>query len=287
MVQRSAKALPTMRLADGLTPPTNQWFSGLVFGEQPQPVFPMPLSFELTGNGFAFGLPEVATGADVITAGRAPVLPIVTDATEAQVTDYDVSTVTIAQGAGDGTLGHIVIAQGSPVVSYTAEQDHDVTLPEGFEPAGNDVWTAKLGDSSYAMTGDDLSLDGATLKLKEGSTASWFPVPEGGDAEKLGALAQHPITGSTVSSTVGGTATTTLRYETDDDSDVLIATMPHQRQELAAPADCDLGGYPSLYGEMALCSGTELEWAVPLVEAAGLLDLGDLSDEERAELTTQ
>src|SRR5690606_823672 len=84
MVQRSAKALPTMRLADGLTPPTNQWFSGLVFGDQPQPVFPMPLSFELTGNGFAFGLPEVATGADVITAGRAPVLPIVTDATEAQ-----------------------------------------------------------------------------------------------------------------------------------------------------------------------------------------------------------
>src|SRR5690606_38181022 len=123
-------------------------------------------------------------------------------------------------------------------------------------------------------------LDGATLTLKEGSTASWFPVPEGGDAEKLGALAQHPITGSTVSSTVGDTATTTLRYETDD-SDVLIATLPHQRQELAAPADCDLGSYPSLYGEMMLCSGTELEWAVPLVEAAGSLDLGGLSEEER------
>src|SRR5690554_1589892 len=117
MVQRSAKALPTMRLADGLTPPTNQWFSDLVFDDQPQPVFPMPLSFELTGNGFAFGLPEVVTGADVITGGRAPVLPIMTDATEAQVTDYDVSTVTITQGTGDGTLGHVVIAQGSPVVS--------------------------------------------------------------------------------------------------------------------------------------------------------------------------
>src|SRR5690606_7107095 len=144
-----------------------------------------------------------------------------------------------------------------------------------------------LGDSHYAMTGDDLSLDGATLKLKADSTVSWFPLPEGGDAEALGALAQHPITGSTVSSTVGDTATTTLRYETDDDSDVLIATLPHQRQELAAPADCDLGSYPSLYGEMTLCSGTELKWAVPVVETAGSLDLSDLSDEERAELTEQ
>src|SRR5690606_27706324 len=43
----------------------------------------------------------------------------------------------------------------------------------------------------------------------------------------------------------------------------------------------------SLYGEMMLCSGTELEWAVPLVEAAGSLDLGDLSEEERTELTEQ
>ena len=29
-----------VRLAEGLVPPTNRWFSGLVFGDQPQPVFP-------------------------------------------------------------------------------------------------------------------------------------------------------------------------------------------------------------------------------------------------------
>src|SRR5690554_1012184 len=287
MVQRSAKALPTMRLADGLTPPTNQWFSGLVFGDQPQPVFPMPLSFELTGNGFAFGLPDVATGADVITAGRAPVVPIVTESTEAQVTDYDVSTVTIAQGTAEQTLGHVVIAQGSPVVSYTAEHDHELTLPEGFEPAGDGVWTAAFGDSDYSMVATDAAVEGAKLKLEAGSTASWFPVPEDGDAKGLAALAQHPITGSTVSRSVGDSVTTTLRYKTDDDSDVLIATMPHQQEQLVAPADCELGSYPSLYGEMSLCAGTELEWSVPQVEAAGTLDLGDLSEEERAELTEQ
>ena len=48
--QNVAKIAPT-RLADGLVPPTNRWFSGLVFGDQPQPVFPMPLSAALTDTG--------------------------------------------------------------------------------------------------------------------------------------------------------------------------------------------------------------------------------------------
>ena len=49
-----AKVAPT-RLAAGLVPPTNRWFSGLVFGDQPQPVFPMPLSIALTDSGIGVG----------------------------------------------------------------------------------------------------------------------------------------------------------------------------------------------------------------------------------------
>ena len=56
--QNVAKIAPT-RLADGLVPPTNRWFTGLVYGDQPQPVFPMPLSAALTDTGFAIGLPTV------------------------------------------------------------------------------------------------------------------------------------------------------------------------------------------------------------------------------------
>src|SRR6478672_6488195 len=53
-----AKIAPT-RLAQGLVPPTNRWFTGLVFGDQPLAVFPMPLSAALTDTGFALGLPTV------------------------------------------------------------------------------------------------------------------------------------------------------------------------------------------------------------------------------------
>jgi endo-1,3(4)-beta-glucanase len=55
--QESVAPMPTTRLAEGLIPPTNRWFSGLVFGDAPQPVFPLPLAFSLTGAGFDFGVP--------------------------------------------------------------------------------------------------------------------------------------------------------------------------------------------------------------------------------------
>ena len=69
MPQRTVKDLPAARLADGLIPPTNRWFSGLVFGEESMPVFPLPLSFQLTDSGFAFGLPEVSADTNVIRGG--------------------------------------------------------------------------------------------------------------------------------------------------------------------------------------------------------------------------
>ena len=61
VVHKTIKELPAKRLAEGLVPPTNRWFSGLVFGAKPQPVFPLPLSFGLTDSGFAFGQPVVTT----------------------------------------------------------------------------------------------------------------------------------------------------------------------------------------------------------------------------------
>ena len=40
--ERTVTALPASRLAEGLIPPTNKWFSGLVFGDKSMPVFPLP-----------------------------------------------------------------------------------------------------------------------------------------------------------------------------------------------------------------------------------------------------
>ena len=73
--QNVAKIAPT-RLADGLVPPTNRWFTGLVYGDQPQPVFPMPLSAALTDTGFAIGLPNVTASEKTIMGGNNPQIQV-------------------------------------------------------------------------------------------------------------------------------------------------------------------------------------------------------------------
>src|SRR5450759_6015187 len=68
MTTRTPKTLVMPRLAEGLTPPTNHWFTGLVFGDKAQPVFPMPLGFGLTTSGFEFWLPKLHVSANTIGA---------------------------------------------------------------------------------------------------------------------------------------------------------------------------------------------------------------------------
>ena len=75
-MKKTPKELPITRLADGLIPPTNRWFSGLAFGEEAMPVFPIPLSFGLTDAGFAFGLPTMTTSEKAILGGYKPEMDI-------------------------------------------------------------------------------------------------------------------------------------------------------------------------------------------------------------------
>jgi endo-1,3(4)-beta-glucanase len=252
IVHKTPKELPTTRLADGLIPPTNQWFSGLVFGDEAQPVFPLPLSFGLTESGFAFGIPDVTTTEKTIMGGFKPDVTVDTGAASAQVTDYDEATVTIAGLDGEGdVLGHTTIAEGSPYVTYTAESGGTVSTGTEFAKTG-DFWTVQAGEVTYGLVTDG-SVSGASLELDEGNTATFFVVPADGSADKLAALAAEPVTGSSLDYEVTEEkVTTTITYETEGDT--AFATMPHQQQDRGSAATCDLGTYPSVYGTMELCS---------------------------------
>ena len=72
---RQGKDLNPARLADGLVPPTNRWFSGMVFGPESLPVFPLPLSFQLKTTGFDFGLPDVQSTEKTCSVATGPRSP--------------------------------------------------------------------------------------------------------------------------------------------------------------------------------------------------------------------
>ena len=286
MTTETIKPNAAPRLADGLVPPTNRWFSGLVFGDQPQPVFPLPLSFGLTGNGFAFGQPKVVTSAKNIAGGYLPAVSADVGAKTTKVSGYDALSVTLeSTDAAGKVLGHTVIAQGSPFVSYTAAAAGTLRTGTPFTPHG-DLSTADVGGVTYALTSTG-KVDGGAVSLAKGQVATFFAVPDGGSADKLAALAKNPVTGGSLEYAVAkDDVSTSLTYQTAG-GDTAFATMPHQRSGLAKGTACDLGSYPSVYGTMTLCSGSTLSWTSPLTEPTAQLDLSGVSGDDRKVLVDQ
>ena len=278
VVQRTPKQLDAARLAPGLAPPTNRWYSGLVFGDEPQPVFPLPLSFGLTADGFAFGLPTVKTTPDSIFGGYAADVPVTTAAASSVVTSDDPSVVTVEQRDSSGAaIGQVTIAQGWPFVAWTAARDTKLIVPAGFGGSG-DVRTATLAGKSYALKLGQAVLDGTNLSVPSGATVVFWAVPDGHQADELAALAGVP-SGSEAGYEVADQVTTTLTYPGAG----ALARLPHQ----GTGEGCDLGTYPSSYGTMTVCRGDAISWTTSAVRASATLDLTAISSGQKGRLVEQ
>ena len=281
---RSVSPMPHARLADHLAPPTNRWFSGLVFGSAPQPVFPLPLSFALTGSGFAMGVPTVTTAADTISGEFSPAVSLDNGSASSEVSAYDAASVTIVQKTAAGApLGRVLIAEGSPAVSYTALRSGTVRLGVPFTGSGR-VRSATIGGTGYGLITRG-SVSGTTLRLEAGQTVTLFAAPAHVDPVAFGAHIS-PITGVSSAYSVGSaTVTTELRYRAAGEN--VVAAMPHQQAGLVTPSHCSLGNYPSVYGTLEACSGTTLAWTSAKVRSNAALDLSSLSAEDKAEVSSQ
>ena len=281
---RSVTPMPAARLAAHLVPPTNRWFSGLIFGEQPQPVFPLPLSFALTDAGFGFGVPDVHSGADTISGEYAPAITVDDGSVSSEIVAYDEASVTIEQkdAAGHAT-GIVVIAEGSPVVSYTSKHDGTLTLGTRFDGSGR-VRSATVNGTGYGLITPG-ALSGSRLTLAAGQRVELFAAPTGVAPATLGEQVSA-LTGVSASYRVGSSrVTTTLNYHSAGQT--LIAAMPHQRAGLVTPNRCDLGSYPSVYGTLTLCSGSELSWTSPTISPDVTLKLDAISADDKDELRAQ
>jgi len=272
--QRSVAAPPPMRLAHGLVPPTNRWFSGLVFGSAPQPVFPLPLSFGLTAGGFAFGLPAVTATAKTIAGGYEPAVSLDASSASSEVTAYDDVSVTVTLRSQSGApIGHVTVAEGSPLVSFTADADTTLASSVGFLSADGPA-VARVGGTDYALIAPAGALTGTgrSVDLTKGQAAVWFPVPRGQSAAHVAAEVSGPLEGvRTGYAGAGASAITTLTYRAAGGS-TLFGALPAQKSGLAGTA-CSLGTYATIYGTMTVCAGDALTWSVPAVTPAGALDL--------------
>jgi endo-1,3(4)-beta-glucanase len=291
IAKQPAAKLPAMRLAPGLAPPTNKWFSGLVFGDRPQPVFPLPLSFALTEGGFTFGVPQVHTGPDTIEAPLSPAISVNANAARSTVIAYDESSVTIDERDRNGrSIGTVLIAEGSPLVTFTAKRSTTLELSGTYTVTRpgtkKTLVTSRVDGNDYGLSTTG-HLRGSALSLSSGQTAVWVAVPRGAS---LGSLSSRlsPLLGTSFAySTGANSVTTTIGYRTADGSATLVAAMPHQRSTATAPANCTDGSYPSVYGTLALCIGSSLSWSSAKIDPSSSLDVASLTAAQKSELRAQ
>ena len=283
-----AKIAPT-RLAEGLVPPTNRWFTGLVFGDQPQPVFPMPLSAALTDQGFALGLPNVTASEKTIMGGNNPQIQVPLGAASMKVTAYDTLSVTSTYAdAGGKALGSVILVQGSPFVTYTAAADQSIAVEPIFK-AGSaaDSFTTTVDGHEYGLVvAGGATVDaGGKVTLKSGSTLTLYAAPTGADAASLAKAAADPIVSTSVDHSVDGdTVKTTLNYVTASGGDTVVAPMAGQTVDGGTKAT---GSYASIYGAMDLYTGKSVTTTAPVAEPSDELDLSKLSDEDKTALVAQ
>ena len=287
VVQQTPKPLQADRLAQGLVPPTNKWFSSLALGPEALPVFPVPLSFTEQKTGFGFGVPKVVTSDKAIIGGAVSDVTVTVPGVESTVVSaYDDLTVTLEQrGSGGKALGHTVLAQGSPSVTFTATDA--VTLGQNVSFAAGEPPTVTVAGRTYGLLLDKATASGTGVSVEAGGRVTWFAVPDGGTAAAMASAVAPVTSGTTGYAVAGDSATTTLTYVHEGGGDGVVAAMPHQKAGLAKGTTCDLGTFPSAYGTLSVCRGDTLTWSEPTRAVTTQLDLGKLSDADKTTLSEQ
>lgn len=134
VAQLGAAAIP--HLADGVTPPTSRWYSSLAFSDPAVPVYPSPLAFLATPDGFTVQRPPVSVSATSISASFTGGLHIGLGGTDCRVVRADPVSVTIEYTDAGASVprARVTIAEGSPIVAVAAEADLAVALPGSPTP---------------------------------------------------------------------------------------------------------------------------------------------------------
>lgn len=273
--ERAVNNLGQMRLADGVVPPTNRWYSSLAFGTGGLPVYPKPLSVTPVEGGFSLGLTTPLASADaIVTTARNDVTVTFEGATDLGVVSH-ADSVSVALTIGPAT---VTMAQGWPAVGITADETLTADLSLPFTPAADGLGVATVDGRTYGVVVANGTVDRSALALDQGGTATVFAVPQGTEAaafaEALGADSPRV---NVAWSLADDAATTTVTY---GDSPTVVV-VPASRAD-GSGLSCDLGTYDTVDGPYAACAATQVSWDVPLITPTDALPLGGISAENKS-----
>ncbi|MGK2896197.1 MAG: hypothetical protein ACSLEY_01150, partial [Candidatus Saccharimonadales bacterium] len=281
----SSQVINRSHISEGVSPPTNKWFSGFTLQKDPRPGFAYPNSYRPTTNGLEVSLPKVIATAETITGGHAAdVVVTVEGAVSYRVIRYDELTVDVAWYDKTGTaLVTATMAVGIPYVFLRALAPAMVAtnLSDG-DPYDKMTKIKSVNGVVYGVRSATESSDTA-YSLKQNDELSVFSAPNRQAISNVARYAANTIKSGLVTYTVNNQAVKTiLHYATLNNQPTMIAALPHQQSK------GDEGvRYQSIYGDLIARSGNDLTYEVPAVGVQPSLDLARLSKDDKAMLVSQ
>ncbi len=287
---QKAAAHPHARLAPGLLPPTNKWFSSLAFAETPQPVFAYPLSFKPAVSGFEASYPAITGTPETLTAPHVPAVTVGLGSTDFTVKQYDDLSVTLSfTGPEQAPMAEARITHGSPFVFVTTIKPISVSFSyrETAQRINDHYYVVTYAGKRHGIyAGAPITQQRGQLQIQAGPGSQFavFALPDSGDIRAFEVYAQRPITNTSVSYAKSrGHLTTNLTLKTQGSLPTLLAAMPHQR---ISKAGRPLGTYDTLYGKLNMHEGSTFNYQHDTPKLDERLPLGTLSKTEKDELKT-
>lgn len=251
-----------MRLAERLVPPTNKWFSGLVFSKSSVPVFMNPLSARVDSGIVEIGLPVISAQKDVIFAPHRADITLETGADAYEVVSYDDLTVRVALTKSGARLAELTLVQGSPFVYMTLESGEqlDVVTSQSIALTQDRLLFTVDGREFGAVIDEAGSVtdDAGKVKINAGqnpASLTFFAVPDQADVrDEYFELASNAVVGSSAELRRAGTESSAVyTLETRNGGETVFAAMPHHT---IVSSHEKLGSFETLYGQATLLRGT-------------------------------
>ncbi len=193
--------------------PTNQWWSGLLTGEDAKPIWAMPLVSQITDDGIAVASPNLVTEDKLIISSFEPSFVFGGKNSGFEVTDFGAFDVTVGVDTDQGVYTSTIV-QGWPAFQATVPEGEwpiewvDTTVVSDssqdhvrVEVAGK-VWDVFVAGGTIDSSGSSI-----TNEQSERSTVVFVPVPNGADQDEEWAELAEKIGTSPVTGTTAGYAT--------------------------------------------------------------------------------
>lgn len=288
--KRDASGIDRSRLASGVTPPTNTWYSAIALTSNPEPVVAYPNSYQVQPGGLKMGLPTVEVSANAVESMHRLGASIeIQGAVDYRIVRHDQISVDVAYyDEQQREIAVATLAAGVPVVPILAKQP--VTIEMDVERAlilqnqavggENDQWFGLQQVDGRPK----LENERVVSKIKEGQFASIYTAPS---RESLDAIAPYalnrPMNATVEYRTSPRRITTEISVRTANNQPTVMALLPHQQSEEYAT----IAEYPSQFGPMPLVALRTLTTTTPPVSPGARLSLSGVSDEQKAALTVQ